>query len=185
MAFAVSGQGMSAGEARTHFRDAVAYLRGSDMARSILEELSDLPERVMIKIGSDIEPKYRHPKADDGIDGGIVEWNPDMSLDVFDSPRERPNAAWVRNKKERYGLFWRKSRQIREYGTLSPAIALIHELGHAYQFFGDRDGYRQAMKTVGSPQEDNVVGGIETVVITELRQLGHNEGIRWYYGHTA
>ena len=73
MGFALSGQGMSAGEARTHFRDAVAYLRGSDMARSILEELSDLPERIMIKIGSDIEPKYRHPKADDGIDGGIVE----------------------------------------------------------------------------------------------------------------
>ncbi|MCK0148533.1 type III secretion system effector protein [Marivita sp. S6314] len=172
-------------DARSKYDAAIAYLRRSDMARSILDELQTVPEQIVIKIGPDIEPKYRHPKVDDGADGGIVEWNPDMSLDVFDSPRERPSASWVRNKRERYGLFWRKSRQIREYGTLSPAIALIHELGHAYQFFGDRAGYRSAMTKAGSPQEDNVVGGIETVVITELRQLGHDEGIRWYYGHTA
>lgn len=185
MAFAVLGQDMESSSARAKFAEARLYLRQSDMARSILEELAAIPEIIMIKIGSDIEPKYRHPKVDDGADGGIVEWNPDMSLDVFDSPRERPSASWVRNKTERYGLLWRISRQIREYGTLSPAIALIHELGHAYQFFGDRDGYRQAMKKAGSPQEDNVVGGIETVVIIELRQLGHKEGIRWYYGHTT
>jgi hypothetical protein len=181
--FSLNAVGMSAQEARTTFYAACDYLRQSDMAASVLDELGRLPERIVIFVGNDLEPKYRHPTVDDGQDGGIVEWNPTLALGVFDSARMRPKAPWVRNRVRRSGPFGLGRTPVNEEGVMSPAVGLIHELGHAYQFFGDRAAYRASLNPAYAI-EDNVVGAIENVVVMELREKGHNEGLRWHYGHT-
>ena len=63
-------------------------------------------------------------------------------------------------------------------------VALLHEMGHAYQYHSDKSLYRAALKSKESaePIEDNVVA-IENVVILELRERGCSEGIRWDYFH--
>lgn len=184
MSFVILPMGLTQKTANKFFDDAVAYLRDSAMARSIIDELEDLPKVITVKVGPDMVDKYRHPKPDDAVTGGIIEWDPNCSLSVVDRHTSRPKVPWVADAKGGgfCGMF---QSSVNANGIISPAVCLVHEMGHAYQFFGDPEGYRAAVRSVAKTHEDNVVSGIENTVVLELRAAGKVEGIRWDYFHTA
>jgi hypothetical protein len=172
-------------EAQRYYNEAITYLRQSDMASSIIDELTALPQHITVKVGVGYSDKYIHPKPDDNITGGIIEWDPTCPLNVKDKARYRPQVSWVQDTTERHGFLWLQQRRLDVVGTISPMVALLHEMGHAYQFFGDKDGYRQATRSMAKPHEDNVVAAIENTVVLELRARGETEGIRWGYLDTV
>ena len=186
MSFAVLPYQISRTEAQAAFDDALNYLGDSPMADSIIGELRNLRAIISIYVGPGLEDKYIHPKDDsDAANGGTVEWDPDFSLSVVDKAKYRPQVRWVKNKTVRHGFLGHKETAVNASGTISAAVCLMHELGHAHQFFSDRTGYRQTVKDIAKPQEDHVVAGIENTVVLELRKRGHKEGVRWGYLDTA
>ncbi len=64
----------------------------------------------------------------------------DMTLQVIDKADKRPKQKWVpqTHKKKLFGL--RKGESIDKEGTISSAVALIHEVGHAMQYFTCEQG---------------------------------------------
>jgi hypothetical protein len=172
-------------------RRAFNYLGRSALANDIIGDLSGMTAVITIQVGVGVEPKYRHPKVGE-THGGIVEWDPEMSLGVIDKASThrgvqtvRPKVSWVEQHEERYGLFNLKKRRTDKPGTLSPAVALMHELGHAYQFQQDPTAYRAEMKKFVNCLEDTNVAAIENTVCLELNEAGASEGLRWDYNHTA
>jgi len=164
------------------------YLRRSAMARMIIDGLGAQDKVITIQVGNNVEPKYRHPKIGE-THGGIVEWNPGMALAVVDKAtsksglqKTRPNVPWVDQNEERYGFLYLFKRRLDRVGQLSPAVALLHELGHAHQFFEDPTAYRAARNET---LEDTNVAAIENTVCLELNEAGGTEGLRWDYNATA
>jgi hypothetical protein len=158
MAFSVRGlSGLSTAQAKEKLEASLTYLRRSDLARQIIDELEQHAD-VCVDVDLECESMfYAHPESsyDTTTSGGTVLWNPRMNLQTMDSANQRPNQPWVPQKNERVkttvqkrGLSKfvsrklnlsptrtkRENRPVRRFGTLSTHMCLMHELGHALQY---------------------------------------------------
>ncbi len=213
----VKGIDVSDVEARRLFDGAETYLRQSDMAGFVLDNLAGLRERIQICVGKRgsytnlrkfklpaISPGYINscgmsgwaimnvylfPKeGDPARHGGTIMWHPEMSLPVIDKAEHRPELPWVDQNlgpRRFFKLFKGKRRD--KLAAISPGVALIHEMGHAMQYFTckqqlvrgqDASTYRSL---ASSEKESDNVAAIENTVVMELNAAGHDEGIRWEY----
>ncbi len=171
---------------------AFAYLGKSAFANEIITELTNITAVITIQVGLGVEPGYLHPSAGEDH-GGIVRWDPGFVLNVTDKASSasgtqivRPKVPWVEQHKERHGFLNLKSRRLDKPGTLSPAMGLMHELGHAHQFQQNPEGFREVKRNARSfLLEDNNVAGIENTVCLELNKAGASEGLRWDYYHSG
>ena len=185
MAFVYATGNSYGGDPRAVVAKAFRYLRQSDLAGGIIDGLQAQAEDITIRVGTGLQNKYLHPKEGEA-GGGTVEWDPEYALGVIDKAKARPQVPWVTNHTERHGFLWLQTRGVDKVGQVSPAIALIHELGHAHQFFSNRDEYRAEMKKgILKCLEDTNCAAIENTVCLELNARGAKEGIRWDYYHIA
>lgn len=173
-------------DARAKVAEAFDYLRASDLARGIIDGIANAPEIVTIKVGSGLADIYLYPKEGSGrTSGGLVEWDPDLTLDVIDKAKARPQVPWVKDHTKRHGFLWLKKKRIDKPGTISAAMALMHELGHAHQYLTDKEGYEAEIQKNKLLRclEDTNCAAVENTICLELNARGGNEGIRWDYYH--
>ncbi len=167
MAFNVVGIGMANVVARWRFDVACNYLRNSDLAASIIEDLENAPEVITVRIGTGLEDAWIPPGLAAVNSGGTIEWHPTSTLTTLDTPANRPVAPWLGRGGTRHGL-------------QSSALGLFHEMVHALQYLAN------AAQMVGPGVnvlnvENFVVQGVEATVARELTSAGHIEGVRWHY----
>lgn len=187
---------------------AFSYLRRSELARTILDDLAERAD-VCIDVDTTKDPFYAHPESsyDTITSGGTVVWNPDVTLPTKDSKNFRPNARWVTRAKvvvQKQGLSKkfartlglrptkkvRRGTDVHRFGTLSPPMCLMHELGHALQYATYPEEFR-AIKGDPSLQKVHVHNALEETnlccveipVAMELNDKGANETPRWVYDH--
>ncbi|NND60932.1 MAG: hypothetical protein HKN49_11765 [Gammaproteobacteria bacterium] len=139
MAFTIRGlNGMTDEIAQQRVRLAFSYLKRSELARFILEELENNAD-VCIDVDPMCEPFYAHPTSsyDTVTSGGTAVWNPNRSVQTTDSANWRgwdggdggdgkktnPDAPWVPKHFERAQVTIQKhglSKKISRLFNLSP-----------------------------------------------------------------
>jgi len=110
---------ISTPKAEEAFRTATTYLKRSDLARFIMEQFEKSRSKTVVKV--EVYPNR----------GGGNSWEP---------------PAW---KKGELGgtVFWEASRTEAGYQQFgSAAMALMHELGHAYQYLSEKKRMRDILK---------------------------------------
>lgn len=105
------------------FKSAIAYLKQSDLAAFIIGEIEADPRTIKVEISEDPKWKnaFRHADA-------TVKWNPTYGLETTFTPRGRAQDLHGRDTEDLSGI-------------LSASMLLLHEIGHAYQWMGDKAGY--------------------------------------------
>jgi hypothetical protein len=187
---------------KQRFALTLEYLKQSDLAKMMIEELEASGRRIEVYISRAGDDRYSPPSTDQG--GGTVHWNYTKTLktakEVANRPHKVPShgAAAPLNAPPthltRPGIIWGRREAASMEGYMSPALALMHELGHAYQWLTMRDVERVPHAEAdsrwgGAPDaaarvvmENLNVNAVENTVAMELRAKGFAEGIRWHYG---
>ncbi len=185
MAFELYAKGYTKIEAQRLWDEARTYLSNSDLADALLEGIEGHEKVVSVVIGNALENTYRWPdwlhkkgivcKSPEGKkSAGIVAWCPGLTVEIL-------------TREQRRFLFVRYTRQ--RVDRISPMLALLHELGHAWQYLSENEEYVK-MKT-GVIQRDLTVlehqnvAAIENTVANELLASGRHEGIRLRYTDLA
>ena len=111
---------------------ALKYLRQSEVAEAVIDELERTSTAVEVLID-------RHAKNGFGVHKSsqrpFVTWNPTYMLKTtFDR-------AAREGRKNYCGMVVQD-----QTGYVSPALLLLHELGHAYQFLSDATAYQREMQ---------------------------------------
>ncbi|GLQ91722.1 hypothetical protein [Dyella acidisoli] len=184
------------GNFQGHYQQALAYLRRSQFASQIIQDLENAPQHIGILVqangGSEYIPPYRN-RCPHYLDGGLIVWNYTSTMNTTDfasnDPRLGPNephrqdAPWLREQSWgawlMEGVFGPRTR----VGQLSEAMGLLHEMGHAMQYLTDAAGFQNLDANNLMELENLNVSAIEATVAQELRSAGANEGIRWDYQH--
>jgi hypothetical protein len=158
------------GAGKGAFSDALTYLNKSPTAKQIIAALQALPEVILV-IAKDGET-YK------GISRSM--WRPPTALTASEAKSYGGGILhwWV--------LDWTKVKDT-QYQT--PAIALMHEMGHAYQYFfaGFREqfdniarGKCRARTKIPKVEADNL-RRCEIPVVSELNKLWSAEAVRLRY----
>jgi hypothetical protein len=171
MAFTVYGDNMSNLVAKWRFNIAVEYLRHSDLASSIIEDLENATQLITVKVGTGFEDAWIPPGNVSVNSGGTIEWHPTSTLNTIDRPANRPKAPWVAGGRAHRGV-------------QSAALGLFHEMVHALQYLANAEQMVGASVNV-LEVENFVVQGVEATVARELTSSGHMESVRWHYHDTA
>ena len=95
-------------DAQKTFSIAIKYLRMSDLARLVIDQLAESKSRIVIEVDLQGTNLWDPSAFKIGNQAGIVRWN----------PRRRTLLEY------------------QQYG--SAALALMHELGHAYQYLSEK-----------------------------------------------
>jgi hypothetical protein len=178
------------------YMSAIAYLRQSALAASIIDGLHASNLRTGVRIvnagGSEYIPPY-DARCQAVHTGGEIVWNASQQVPTYDmgprNPHRDPNegtrvrAPWTRE--QGWGAWvveWVLGPRSR-MGSMSPAVALLHEMGHATQYASDPAGFRNLAADNLIELENINVQAIEATVIHELRAQGHPENARWDYQH--
>ena len=204
------GDNYSMGEAIQAVHGALKYLRQSKLASEIIDDLESIDEILTIVVGPGQNDRYEHPPVADGSAMiGTVYWDPGLSIGVVDKvarpgdtglkPR-RPNVPWVKQQREKRTI-WNccgARAPVDHHGEINPKVALMHELGHVYQFlsnpaefrafFRNADGSKKGVGEMAAGKqviEQINTAAIEQPVILELREAGYDLGIRWDYYDTV
>lgn len=189
MSFTIVDRGGLRHQAVTLFNTACKYLRNSNMATFILDSLEKAPQVITVEIGKGLEDRYYHPQKISPQNGGKIWWDPTESLAVVDqapSPsikyrKTRPDVPWTKERTF-LGRIKEKIRGPKDrHGIITPALCLLHEMGHAYQYLSDSQGYLSKKGIEGIELEHINVAAIENTVALELTGKGMLEGIRWDY----
>jgi len=158
------------GAANGVFSEALRYLNKSPTAKQIIAELQALPQVILViaKVGE----TYK------GISRSM--WRPPTAL------TEREAKSYAGGILHWWVLDWTKLGD-KQYQT--PAIALMHEMGHAYQYFcaGFQEqfdkiarGKFRARAKIPTIEGDNL-RRCETPVVSELNKLWSMEAVRLRY----
>ena len=161
------------------FNAAENYLKQSDLAAFLIEELKSVPEVLTINITADDPEQVGNtwaPPSDDSA--GTVTWNVKRTLIATEKESKKPDATSF----ETFLALFKIDKQ----QSMSPALLLMHELGHACQYmsgvknemFERRDKSDKEWKL---DIENINVNAIENTVANELKEKGSLEGIRWNY----
>jgi len=114
-------------DAKRHYRAAKLYLSRSKMARMIIEGLESSKYDVLICVSKHTENVFRsNDVGPDFVPGGYIVWDPENSITVIN----RSNNFFLEH--------------------ISSALALLHEMSHAYQTISEPRGYVEAK---GLPDE--------------------------------
>lgn len=153
------------------------YLRKSTAAGALLNYMVGVDDLTIICTTDTQSTFYAKETAVSlnwkGVNGSLVTWNPQTNLETLDKIKHRPTGRRFRAKP---GTVVR--------GVQSPAMGLIHELGHARQYLFYHTWfmyhYNNAIDNKNNKsrliiEEDNLLT-VESVV---ARQLGEN--VRWKY----
>ncbi len=177
-------------EARWCVSVAENYLRQSDLASFLWNELQRVPETLTIHVhhaGSKVIGNTWAPPAVGAVNSaGNITWNVNRTLTATEVVGDEPGlTTW-----QKFLAAFTPDKQ----ALMSPAILLMHEMGHAYQFLSDQvvqeqgnsfqNRLNQALagnKTVLLDLENINVNAIENTVANELSAKGSPEGIRWDY----
>ena len=156
---------------------AKTYLEQSDLASFIIEELEAIDELLTIEVSTSSDDGWAPPDDDDDDSAGTIEWNVTQTLDVVDKKDDRPDVNWT------------SKIDADVVATISPALALIHELGHAMQFMTNKQAFRDRLANLDDEDvlldiENTNVNTIENTVALELIEKGNHEGVRWDYHAT-
>jgi hypothetical protein len=195
MTISIGGVGMTAFHASTLFNTAIAYLSHSERARDIIGLLVNAPELVRVVVDNNAVNEYRHPQHGAALNpalytGGAIFWSPTSNVLVTDyapSPatvgaNARPNVPWTRERTllGRAAEWLMGSRD--RTGIVSPALCLLHEMGHTAQYLADPVGF-QGLYNAGNilAMENQNLASNENVVALELTGQGYHEGVRWDY----
>jgi hypothetical protein len=178
------------------YNTAISYLNHSPFAQEVISSLDNSPLHIGIMVidhgGSEYIPPYSR-KCPHYLDGGMICWNHTQSVNTTDfasnDPRLGPgeshriDAPW--NREQRWGawilesVFGPRTRT----GFLTPAVCLLHEMGHALQYISDPAQFQLlAQGNIGELENLNV-RAIEATVVQELRGAGLTETARWDYMH--
>ena len=160
--------------ARWCFNVATSYLRQSDMAGFIINQLQQATENITINVRRDGRSEYTAPAMKGPALGGTINWNMRGRVGTIDCADDRPAVQWIPQGGDRNGI-------------LSVAMCLLHEMGHAYQYLSNKEEFRALIDEDNVIEIENVnVNAIENTVALELTGIGCVEGIRWdYWGQRA
>jgi hypothetical protein len=168
------------------FSETLAYLKQSDFADFIISQLDAAEAVITVEIGTHVQKNgYRH-----GRDlGGTVRWNPFKQVRTRDEIAHRRSADSYKKKlraepQHLASQLDARGKKADLGGVLSPAMLLMHELGHAYQRLAEPQGFQAAVGKgkKGVREIENVnVNAIENTVVLELRAKQCLEGVRWRY----
>ena len=179
MSIAIDPIDMDVDTAQWCFNVAESYLRQSDLAAFLIDELKSIPEVLTIRICAD-DPRnvgntWTRPEDDSA---GTVRWNVKRTLIATEKVSKQPDATHF----EKFLALFEPDKQ----ESMSPALLLMHEMGHACQYMsGEKDEMfdrRGKSKTEWRLDIENInVSAIENTVANELKEKGNLEGIRWDY----
>jgi hypothetical protein len=169
------------------FGETLDYLKQSDLAAFIIDQLAETPATITVVIGGHVEKNTYMPGEDLG---GTIRWNPFRQVRTKNEIAHRRSAGSydrkLRAEPDHLAYAWdAQGDSLNLAGELSPAMLLMHEMGHAYQRLSDHAGFRAAIRSgkQGVARIENVnVNAIENTVALELRAQGCPEGVRWRYG---
>lgn len=183
----ISGEGLydkkpftwkSSARSAVLYNQATKYLRQSSAAEALLNYLHGVSD-ITILCTDDTDCTFYAAETVESKNwlpqGSLVTWNPFSTLRTADSKAHLPKGRRFRAKPGSIVV-----------GTQSPAMGLIHELGHARQYLLKNkwfmDNYNKAIDKKDNNarlliEHDNLLT-VESVV---ARQLGEN--VRWKYDH--
>ena len=173
MTITVKGiNGLSDEIAQSCFDLAETYLRQSDLAGFLIDELKRIDEVLTINVeaGDPINNGNTWAPPQDGS-AGVVNWNIKRTLLATEKVADQPDAT-------AFQKFLAKFTSDKQE-TMSPALLLMHEMGHACQYMSGNEG-DMFNATVNEIENINV-NAIENTVAKELQAAGNIEGIRWRY----
>lgn len=191
MAFLVRSQDGKSAKHKTLFNEAIKYLKQSQLAKEILEDMQAYPAKIEVVISESKAWRNKYLKSKTGEP--IVHWNPWQKLKTTYTKRDSIDTDGVVTEDLSNFIY--------------PAVLLMHEIGHAFQLLSDPEGFDQQMKSFqdqvrkrmqqkGILQqeamqqlkkerrivlEETNVAAIENTVAMELRAKGYPEGLRWWY----
>jgi hypothetical protein len=168
------------------FSETLVYLKQSDLADFIISQLEAAKTVITVEIGGHVQKNGYLPGK--GL-GGTVKWNPFKQVRTKNEIAHRRSAGSYTKKlgaepthvAEQQGA---KGQKLDLGGVLSPAMLLMHELGHAYQRLAEPEGFKEGVGKgrKGVREIENLnVNAIENTVALELRAAGKPEGVRWRY----
>lgn len=178
------------------YRRSVAYLCNSPFAAEVISSLDESPLHLGILIteqgGCEYVPPYdrRCPRY---LDGGIIFWNINKTVETMDFAYNDPRLGL--NEARRENVPWNREISFpgrvmevffgprTRLGLLTPSMCLMHEMGHALQYFSDSNAFLQLHNNNYMELENINVRAIEATVVQELRNLGYGETARWDYAH--
>lgn len=168
------------------FSETLAYLKHSDFADFIISQLEATKTVITVEIGGHVQKNGYLPGKDLG---GTVRWNPFKQVRTKHEIGHRRSAGSYQKKlgaepAHVAAQVDAKDQKLDLGGALSPAMLLMHELGHAYQRLAEPDGFKEgvAKGKKGVKEIENLnVNAIENTVALELRASGSLEGVRWRY----
>jgi hypothetical protein len=166
------------------------YLRQSDLAAFLWDELKRVPEVLTINVHHAapgvIGNTWTPPALGVVGSAGSVTWNVNRTLTATEVVSDKPGLTTFQKV---LAAFTPDKQQV-----MSPALLLMHEMGHAFQFLSDQvvqeqgNSFRQRLtavingdKALRTEIENINVNAIENTVANELTAKGSPEGIRWTY----
>jgi len=168
--------GFSFDEAIEIFNSAKNYLRKSDLANFLINEIERIDEVLTINVRKTLVDEWRWPEKDDVNSAGEIDWNITTELNVIDYRDRRPDVDWVSRVDDD------------AIARMSIALILMHEIGHACQYMTSKTEFREHIRTLDNDVclmiENINVNAIENTVALELISGGSIEGIRWDYRDT-
>jgi hypothetical protein len=153
------------------FENAIKYLKGSSTAREIIGFFED-HEGAMLVMATLSKQCTGH-----GVQFGSSQYLPPPMISESEQGKFPLGILhwWV--------LDW---TMVKKDQFQTPALALIHEMGHAWQYFkvpkfADEFAKRPSKKMLGKIEADNLVR-CETPVAKELSKWAPREAVRAHYG---
>jgi alpha-glucuronidase len=161
------------------FEQTLTYLRQSDLAAFIIDQLEESPAPINVEIGGHVQKNGYRPGEDLG---GTIRWNPYKRVHTKEEEGHRKSAGSYQKKLAAVPAHLQDEDSMA--GALSPAMLLMHEMGHAYQRLSNDAEFRTMVQRgkKGVKEIENLnVNAIENTVAQELRDKGILEGVRWRY----
>ncbi|TMO57958.1 M91 family zinc metallopeptidase [Pseudoalteromonas phenolica] len=172
--------GLSDLQAALYFDSAKTYLSQSNLAAFLISQLEAIPEVLTIKVEVSPNNSCNDNWASSQGTAGTITWNIASRLQVTENPVSRPTAYPFSH------MLSTLRPQRRD--ELSPALILMHEMGHACQAMSGANQdemlneNRNQDGTLNILAIENInVQAIENTVAMELSEAGCREGIRWDY----
>ncbi|MDC7813062.1 MULTISPECIES: hypothetical protein [Pseudomonas] len=178
MSITVTTSTLDQAVAQKRFDDACRYLRQSDLANFLLDELIAVKEELTVEVtnssAADKTDRWIPPAANSTTSAGRVVWNLKSQVYAIEKQYKQPDLS---NFQKFLALF--ASDRVER---LSPALVLMHELGHACQFLTNKAEFRKQLADKNILEVENInVNAIENTVAKELTAKNNKEGLRWDY----
>jgi hypothetical protein len=179
MTIRIVAHGIPQDTAEAAYQNAVDYLRQSDLAKFLIGELEGISEVLTINVyaNNSASDAWNPPAGTATTEAGSITWNLTTHVQTIEVKSDNPALSGLTKF-----ISYFKPNVVR---SMSPALVLMHEMGHACQFMTDKAHFRSRMSNLTNAVRldiENInVNAIENTVANELNDKGFKEGIRWDY----